>query len=324
MALLTDLVSRLRLELGDTAFPFQAQVVADGLTDRFDLPVEMIEETGLVVAVDGAPLAPEDFTLDLRAGVLTLEAVPAADSVVVVQGSHYEAFPTPDMETFVNTAFLQHANGRYDDLGLPLTMAELPPVEDYLVVILAQIEALWAMVTDAAQEIDVRSPDGITIPVGQRYQQLMGLIAAKRAMYMELAQALNVGLHRIEMLTLRRVSRTTNRLVPIYQTMEYDQVNKGFVPDHGPEGTVVTIKGEGFTGTTDVLFNGVAATFTVVNDRLITTEVPVGATTGRIKIVNPGGETETHHGFTVGYEEPVVHLGAGAQRLYPPIDDGLI
>jgi hypothetical protein len=324
MATLADLVSRLRLELGDPAQPFQAQVVSDGITDRYNLPVELIEATDLNVVAGVTELVEgTDYTMDYRGGVLTLINVPVADTVITVQGSFYETFLPADLETFVNTAFVQHTSGRKDSIGLDLTMAKLPGIEDYLVVLLARIEALWAMVTDAAQEIDVRSPDGVTIPVGQRYQQLLGLIATLKAEYKEMAAALNVGLFRVEMFTLRRVSRTTNRLVPIYQTMEYDQISRGFTPHEGPVGTVVTIKGDRFTGATAVTFNGTAATtFTVISDELIQATVPAGATTGRITITTPGGVVESHYAFTVGFGVPQIAMGASAQRLYPPIDDG--
>jgi len=64
-----------------------------------------------------------------------------------------------------------------------------------------------------------------------------------------------------------------------------------FTPTKGPVGTLVTIPGFGFTGATDVQFNGVSATpgFTVVSDTQITATVPVGATTGPITVVTPGG-----------------------------------
>jgi hypothetical protein len=44
--------------------------------------------------------------------------------------------------------------------------------------------------------------------------------------YKRLAQALNIGLDRIEVLTLRRRSKLTNRLVPIYKERE--------IGDYGP------------------------------------------------------------------------------------------
>jgi len=44
--------------------------------------------------------------------------------------------------------------------------------------------------------------------------------------YNKRAQALNIGLERLEVVNLRRVSRTTNRLVPLFKPRE--------VGDYGP------------------------------------------------------------------------------------------
>ena len=51
----------------------------------------------------------------------------------------------------------------------------------------------------------------------------------------------------------------------------------------------VTILGTNLTGATSVSFNGTAAPFTVVSSSEITTRVPVGATTGKVRVVTPGG-----------------------------------
>jgi hypothetical protein len=60
-----------------------------------------------------------------------------------------------------------------------------------------------------------------------------------------------------------------------------------FSPLSGGTGTVVTINGSGFTGTTDVLFNGVSASgFSVISDVQLTAVVPAAATTGVITVQN--------------------------------------
>ncbi|MFN7995653.1 MAG: choice-of-anchor tandem repeat GloVer-containing protein [Bryobacteraceae bacterium] len=53
----------------------------------------------------------------------------------------------------------------------------------------------------------------------------------------------------------------------------------------GKVGAVVKILGTNLTGATTVTFNGTAAAFTVVRPSLITTTVPVGATTGKVRVV---------------------------------------
>jgi hypothetical protein len=69
-------------------------------------------------------------------------------------------------------------------------------------------------------------------------------------------------------------------------------VISAFTPTKGPIGTVVTITGFGFTGTTDVQFGTVsvgAGNYTVDSDAQITATVPPGAVTAPITVVAPGG-----------------------------------
>ena len=56
-------------------------------------------------------------------------------------------------------------------------------------------------------------------------------------------------------------------------------------PTSGKVGAAVKILGTNLTGATSVTFNGTAAVFTVVSSSEITTTVPAGATTGKVKVV---------------------------------------
>lgn len=70
-----------------------------------------------------------------------------------------------------------------------------------------------------------------------------------------------------------------------------------FTPDTGYTGTVITITGTNFTGTTSVSFGGMAASsFTVVSPTTISAIVASGAT-GSVSVTTPGG-TATRSGFT--------------------------
>lgn len=71
------------------------------------------------------------------------------------------------------------------------------------------------------------------------------------------------------------------------------------VPLSGTVGTVVTIKGNNFKGSTAVTFNGVTAKFTVIGPNKITTTVPTAATTGAVKVTNPWGSSSSVVVFTV-------------------------
>ncbi|MBZ5544247.1 MAG: IPT/TIG domain-containing protein [Acidobacteriia bacterium] len=73
-----------------------------------------------------------------------------------------------------------------------------------------------------------------------------------------------------------------------------------FSPTSGPSGTLVTINGSYFTGTTSVAFNGKKASFSVVSDSQITATVPKRATSGPISVTTPGGTTTSSTNFAVG------------------------
>jgi uncharacterized repeat protein (TIGR03803 family) len=72
-----------------------------------------------------------------------------------------------------------------------------------------------------------------------------------------------------------------------------------FTPASGAVGSVVTIRGNNFVGTTAVTFNGVSASFQVLNRQFISATVPAGAATGPIKVTNLGGTTTSTRSFTV-------------------------
>ncbi len=69
--------------------------------------------------------------------------------------------------------------------------------------------------------------------------------------------------------------------------------------DVGLRALPVKILGSNLTGETSVAFNGTAAAFTVVSRYLVTTTVPVGATTGTVEVVTPGGTLSSNVPFRV-------------------------
>jgi len=223
VAVLTDLVSRVRLELGDMPTQFTYTATGDGTTKNFDLKVKPVENTTLLVTVNGAPLGtPVYYTIQQDLGIVTFVTAPAANAVISIVGTHYRYFTDTDIKRFVNTAVEQHTFERTDGYGSQMTLLLLPAVEEYPLAILSTIEALWALATDSAFDINISSPDGVMIPRSDRYRQLTQMIQARTDQYKQLSSALNIGIWRIEMGTLRRVSRKTNKLVPMYLAQEID------------------------------------------------------------------------------------------------------
>jgi uncharacterized repeat protein (TIGR03803 family) len=72
-----------------------------------------------------------------------------------------------------------------------------------------------------------------------------------------------------------------------------------FVSSSGKAGQNVEILGQGFTGTTTVLFNGTSATFKVNSDAFLTATVPAGATSGFVKVVTPTGTLRSNVRFRI-------------------------
>jgi uncharacterized repeat protein (TIGR03803 family) len=67
----------------------------------------------------------------------------------------------------------------------------------------------------------------------------------------------------------------------------------------GKVGKTVEILGQNFTGTTQVLFNGVPATFTNVSDTYMTAVVPDGATTGTVTVTTFTNTYKSNRAFLV-------------------------
>jgi uncharacterized repeat protein (TIGR03803 family) len=73
------------------------------------------------------------------------------------------------------------------------------------------------------------------------------------------------------------------------------------IPAQGNVGTNVIILGNNLTGTTSVMFHGVAAAFSVLSDTEMSATVPAGATTGAVKVTTPTTTLSTNVSFRVGH-----------------------
>jgi uncharacterized repeat protein (TIGR03803 family) len=71
------------------------------------------------------------------------------------------------------------------------------------------------------------------------------------------------------------------------------------VSTSGKVGATVEIVGQGFTGTTAVSFNGVAATFHVGSQTFLTAIVPTGATNGLVTVTTPSGVLKSNQLFRI-------------------------
>lgn len=99
---------------------------------------------------------------------------------------------------------------------------------------------------------------------------------------------------------------------PIVFVLEVVPNVTGLSPEKGIEGASVTITGSGFTGTTDVDFDGTpAVSFNVVDDTQIDVTVPLGAQTGPVSVTNSAGTGISPVDFTVTLGVPAL----GVQSL---------
>ena len=242
MASIASIRSSVRTELGDLPENFRDSFRGTGEQDDWNLPAnniltvtvfEVLENGGIEMYAE-----PADYTVDKAKGVVTFNSPPQQDVKIVVEGTAAGIFSDVEIDHFIDNAVALHLTGRskqiryrdghgfikYDQTSM--TLEDLPPAEDILVSLLATVEALWALSTDAATDIDVTTSEGTHIPRGQRWRQLISQIDILEDRYKTLSNALGVGLYAAETLDIRRVSKTTGRLVPLFQSREYDETGE--------------------------------------------------------------------------------------------------
>lgn len=223
MATLSSLADRLRSEIGDLGKSFVYQFVADGTTNRYQIPYSPVDGVNMIITLNGTDIS-ETVEIEESTGFLTFDNIPPLQSTVIVAGTYFRYFTVPEIETFVCDAFDQHTANHADQYGRAILLENLPGLEEYPVVVYAATLALYALTNDAAFDIDVFAPDGVNIPRSERYRQLMQMIESRKQQYRELCSQLGIGLYKIDVFSLRRISKTTNRYVPVYLPMEvYDK-----------------------------------------------------------------------------------------------------
>jgi hypothetical protein len=254
------------MELNDPPKSFVWGAKASG-TQRYEMPYSPVDGPSLVVKVGNANVS-NAVEVEEHTGMLTFDNVPAVNANITVAGTYYRYFTDTELDLFVNNAVSQHAHNRTDEFGRAINVANLPVIEDYPVSILATIQALYTLATDSSFDIDISTPDGVGIPRSERYRQIMEMIQTRRDQYNQLCQALNIGLNRIEVFTLRRISYRTNRYVPVYLPQEVDDRSKptrAFLPlptygtPPGPDASgrydLVLTQGDTFSAVLDFPFD---------------------------------------------------------------------
>lgn len=330
-----SLIIRTRMELQDTGIPFAANIPVDGISTVFDLPVESISSTavppfvilgGVVISGTSTPA----YWIDYKHGVISFFTAPQPQGAILgIQGIYYDYFDDDEVAQAVIDAFNLHVN---DQDPLPVIdpvvgQPSLDSTEEMLVGILAAVELLRWRSTDTSQQIDVHTPEGVSISRAQRFMQLRQQIGDLEERYNKMAAALGVGLYRIQILNVRRVSYQTGRYVPLFRAQEIDQPYSGFYPTTGVPGAIIKIYGKWFANPANplispiVTFGGVASqSVTVISDCEIDAIVPAGAVTGQIGVTTPYGTVLSTAQFVVG--EPAPFILYGPERVKVPIPPG--
>lgn len=205
-------------------FPKFFQVSFDAIGRTYELGQINIDPTTVWAAtVTGGTvteLSSNQYTLDNRNGILRLATTPAANTTIMVEGYYYEWILPQDLEFYSKKSINYHI----PTIDVPLEQANAAVLD--VVGLGALVEALQALMTEYARDIDVMTSESIHIPGSQRFRMIQSLIQQWEVEYRKHANNLNIGPERIAQFSLRRVSRTTNRLVPLYKSKE--------LGDYGP------------------------------------------------------------------------------------------
>jgi len=227
------------MEIGDPPRNFESTYLGDGMTSIYDLPKQNINtDTLQVQIVNGATLTTltngPDYQINVDQGYLQLTNPVPFGATIITQGTAWGLFTDKDLIKFIEDSVRQHTHGRVITERMrtfqgfisyreePIGLGNLPEIEEPLLIMLATINVFWTLANDAATDTDIQTAEGTSVDRLGRYRQLMGHIDDLTMRYQDYCGQLNIGLFRNEVTKLRRVSRTTGRLVPLFKEREYD------------------------------------------------------------------------------------------------------
>lgn len=201
-------------------FPRFFQVSFDVAGRTYELGHTNIDAESLWVATytsggSTTELTPSQYSLDERNGILRFASTPSAGQKIMIEGYYYEWVTPSDLTFYTQRAVEKHIK------ALGVGIDQLSDMIINAIGIAAITECLWALMTEYSRDIDVITSESVHIPASQRFRMVQALLAQWEEEYKRHATALNIGIDRIEVFSLRRISRTTNRLVPLYKPKEF-------------------------------------------------------------------------------------------------------
>jgi hypothetical protein len=218
MATQTDIETIARTYLRD--FPKFFQTSFDVVGRTYELNHINIDSESLWVAVyasssgSASVLSASQYSVDERNGILRLAGTYSSNTKVMVEGYYYEWVTPTDLTFYAKRALEKHLH------TINLSVEQLSDVVINAIGIAAICESLWALMTEYSRDIDVITSESVHIPASQRFRMVQSLLSQWEGEYRRHATSLNIGFDRLEVFNLRRTSRTTNRLVPLYKSKE--------------------------------------------------------------------------------------------------------
>jgi hypothetical protein len=166
---------------------------------------------GASVAVD---VPTSGYQIDERNGLIRLTAPIPTAQTFMVEGYYYEWITPADMDFYAGMAIdlVSH--------NLHTSFENLAPAVVDVIGMFALVQSLMGLLSEFSRDIDVIASESVHIVASQRFRMVQSLLAYWYDEYQKNAKALNIGLDRMEVLNLRRRSKTTNRLVPLYKERE--------------------------------------------------------------------------------------------------------
>lgn len=235
MATISDITTDARVKMRDFARFVQSSFPPAGRT--YDMGRPNIDVDTVWVGTAGnndagvTEMPTTDFVVDARNGLIRINNMPQGINKVMIECYHFEWLLDSDLEYAAGVA---SNNLLY---GQDVTLGEVSDLMKDVIVTATVVEALWMLLNEYARDIDVIASESVHITASQRYRAVSDLLKHWESELDEKMKNLNLGAGRLEVLNLRRVSRTTNRWVPVYKPRE--------VGDYGPMERIWDVPGDG-------------------------------------------------------------------------------
>ncbi len=213
----TNLADRARNMLRD--FPAFFEETHTPLTDTtVKLSRMMVATLDIRAFTTGTAVPTANYIVDTRNGVIRFTDVTGITEGISIKGYYYEWFLPEDLGYYAEIAISEHTHNRTD----VTSFSDFSTEEKHATAVLTVCLALGSLMSELALDIDVSTPEGMMIPAHMRFQQVQQLFQYWQAEYTKYAAMLNIGLERIDIFDLRRISRLTNRYVPEFRGREVD------------------------------------------------------------------------------------------------------